>query len=193
MLAVARRVRPDLPLVRAEAIDLPFRSGTFDAVLAGFVLAHCVDPGTALYDVLRVTKPGGRIAVSAWADGSDAFTRTWLELVHGAVPKEVLDTALTKAVPNHERFRRSDALSEVLHEAGVRKIRIERVAYEWTYALGDYVEGLRTFATARFVRGMLGDASWERLLERARTVFAERFPDPLHDRRNVLLAAGVKE
>jgi SAM-dependent methyltransferase len=180
-------------VVQGEAIDLPFRSGRFDAVLAGFVLAHCTDPSTALFDVLRVTRSGGTIAVSAWADGRDAFTTAWLEVVHGAVPKEVLDAALEDVIPNHDRFRRADALSEVLHEAGVRRIRVERVTYEWTYPLADYVDGLRTWATARFVRGMLGEDGWERLLDRARAVFAERFPDPLHDRRTVLLAAGVKD
>ena len=29
-------------------------------------------------------------------------------------------------------------------------------------------------------------------LERARTTFAERFPDPLHDTRDVMLAIGTK-
>jgi hypothetical protein len=40
---------------------------------------------------------------------------------------------------------------------------------------------------------MLGDAAWAGFRERARSVFADRFPDPLHDRRDVLLAIGVKE
>jgi ubiquinone/menaquinone biosynthesis C-methylase UbiE len=193
MLAMARKVRPDLPVAAAEAIDLPFRNGAFDAVLAGFVLAHCANPNTALFDVLRVTKPGGTIAVSAWADRRDVFTSTWLELVHGVVPKEMLDSALDKAIPHHDRFRKADALSEALHRAGIRKIRVERVAYEWRYPLADYVEGLQTWATARFVRGMLDDDAWDGLIVRANDVFAERFPDPLDDRRTVLLAAGVKE
>ena len=105
----------------------------------------------------------------------------------------MLESALDKAIPHHERFRKADAVSEALHEAGVKKIRVERVAYEWRYTLADYVDGLRTWATGRFVRGMLDDGSWERLLDRTRAVFAERFPDPLHDRRTVLLASGVKE
>ncbi len=193
MLQIARRVRPDLPVTGAEALDLPFRAGAFDGVLAGFVLAHCTKPDTALFDVMRVTKPGGTVAVSSWADGRDAFTTTWLELVHGVVPKEILRSALDGAIPNHERFRRSEHLSETLHRSGVRKIRVERMAYEWNYTQADYLDGLKTWATARFVRGMLDEHAWERLLQRARGLFAERFPDPLHDRRTVLLATGIKE
>ena len=40
---------------------------------------------------------------------------------------------------------------------------------------------------------MIGDAGWAAFRERARTTFADRFPDPLHDRRDVLLAAGERE
>ena len=192
MLAVARRQRPELPVYEAEAIDLPFPAGSFDCVLAGFVVAHFAKPDTALFDVLRVTRPGGTIAVSAWADRQDTFTSTWLDLVHDVVPKEVLDAAMAQAIPHHDRFRKADVLSQVLHEAGVRKIRIERTVYEWHYTRAEYLEGLQTWATARFVRGMLDDIAWDRLLLRAAEVFSARFPDPLHDRRAVLLASGVK-
>jgi ubiquinone/menaquinone biosynthesis C-methylase UbiE len=37
MLAVARRTRPSLALAGAEAIDLPFADGAFDAVVGNFV------------------------------------------------------------------------------------------------------------------------------------------------------------
>ena len=40
MLRVARRERPKVPVAAALAIDLPFGSGRFDAVLGAFVLAH---------------------------------------------------------------------------------------------------------------------------------------------------------
>jgi len=43
------------------------------------------------------------------------------------------------------------------------------------------------------VAEMLGDTAWAGFRERARTVFADRFPDPLHDRHDVLLAIGIKE
>jgi len=161
-------------------------------VLSGFVLAHCGKPDTVLFDVLRVTKPGGVIAVSAWADGQDAFTSAWLELVYGVVPKEVLTSALDNAIPHHDRFRRTDELIEALHEAGIRKIRVERASYEWHYTLSEYLEGLQTWATARFVRSVVDPDIWDGLLRRAAALFAERFPDPLHDRRTVLLAAGIK-
>lgn len=192
MLGVARRALPGLPLAAAEAIDLPFAAGAFEVVTAGFVLAHFRRPETALFDMARVTKPGGRLALSSWADGIDAFGEAWLELIYEVVPKELLEPSIDRAVPHRVRFRRREAIEEVLHDAGLTHVRTEPAVYEWTYARADYVDGLQTWATARFARGMLGEDGWTAFMTKARERFTARFPDPLHDRRRVVLAVGTK-
>lgn len=192
MLTVARRVRPSVRTVAGEAIDLPFRDGSFDVVTANFVLAHFAKVSTALWDMSRVAKTGGRLAFSAWADGRDAFTDAWLELISAVVPREMLEPSIAEAVPNRDRFRRREEIEEVLYDSGLRHVRTERARYAWTYSRDDYLDGLTTWATGRFVRGMLGKRGWDEFLVRARAEFAERFPDPLHDTREVILALGVK-
>jgi ubiquinone/menaquinone biosynthesis C-methylase UbiE len=192
MLQVARRDQPATPLVGAEAIDLPFRPGVFDAVVGNFVLAHFTKVDTALYDLVRVTRSGGRLGFSAWEDGTDAFTEAWLELVTNVVPREMLEPSIARAIPNHDRFRQRDALEQVLHDAGLSHVRSERMRYEWIWPRDDFVDGLTTWATGRFVRSMLGETGWASFMERAQAVFAERFPDPLHDGREVLLVVGTK-
>jgi ubiquinone/menaquinone biosynthesis C-methylase UbiE len=192
MLGLARRSSARVRLVGAEAIDLPFRDGAFEVVTGGFVLAHFTRPETALFDMLRVLRPGGRVALSTWADDVDAFGEAWLDLIHSVVPKELLAPSIARAVPHRDRFRRRTAVEDVLHDAGLARVRTERVAYEWSYARDDYVEGLQTWASARFARGMLGEQAWAAFMERAHAAFANRFPDPLHDRREVLLAVGSK-
>src|SRR5207244_4106941 len=76
MLLVGREARPDVPVAAAEAIDLPFRDGTFDAVTAGFVLSHFARVETALFDLIRVLRPGGKLAVTTWGETEDEFQRT---------------------------------------------------------------------------------------------------------------------
>jgi SAM-dependent methyltransferase len=193
MVDEAQRATPRAANAVAEAIDLPFRDGTFDVVLGSFVLAHFARVDTALFDLLRVTRPGGRQAFTAWADANDAFLEAWLELVGRVVPREMLEPTMSRAIPNHERFRRPDALETVLYDAGLRRVRVERRTYEWTYPRDDYVDGLTSWATGRFVRSMLDGPGWDAFMARAHATFAERFPDPLHDRREVLLAVGAKE
>ena len=194
MLTVAHRTRPALNLVAADAIDLPFRPMTFDVAIGGFVLAHFTKPDTALFEVLRVLKPRGRVAFSVWADRSpDAFEQAWEELVTSVVPPRMLSSAAQEAVPGRERFARRETLQEVLYDAGIRNVRLEKRRYQWSYRRDDYVEGLGVWARGRFLRDMLGDAGWESFLERARAEFAQRFPDPLQDFRDVTLAIGAKE
>jgi ubiquinone/menaquinone biosynthesis C-methylase UbiE len=192
MLGIAHREDPSLPAVAAEAIDLPFRPGTFDGVVGNFVLAHFAKVDTALFDLLRVTRPGGTLGFSAWEDGTDAFTEAWLELITAVVPREMLEPSVGQAIPNRERFRRRDALEEVLYDAGLSHVRTERARYEWVYGRDEFVDGLGTWATGRFVHSMLGETGWTSLIERARAAFAERFPDPLHDARQVVFAIGRK-
>jgi ubiquinone/menaquinone biosynthesis C-methylase UbiE len=192
MLRVARSVHPDVPFIAGRAIDMPFRDGAFDNVLGNFVLAHFAKVETALFDIIRVARPGGVIGFTTWTDGRDAFTDTWRELVSSVVPDDLLEPTMDKAIPNHDRFTSRVAVEEALIDAGLRHVRTEPTQYEWRYGRDEFVDGLSVWATGRFVREMLGDAGWERFLERARAVFAERFPDPLHDRRDVLLAIGTK-
>lgn len=192
MLRVARRVRPEVPAVAGLAIDLPLRDGGFDVAVGNFVLAHFTKVDTALYDVMRVVRPGGRIAFSSWADGRDAYQEAWGELIEGVVPREMLAPAYTEAAPGHERFRSRDAVEGVLIDAGLRHVRTEVAKYRWTYRLDEYLDGLSVWATGRFVRDMLGEAGWRDFMARARAVFAERFPDPLNDFREVVLAVATK-
>ena len=63
MLRVGRRHRRDLPLAAADATRLPFADGAFDVVTISFGLRNVVDHRAALGEMLRVTRPGGRLVV----------------------------------------------------------------------------------------------------------------------------------
>lgn len=192
MLRVARRERPKVPVAAALAIDLPFPPARFDAVLGSFVLAHFDKVETALYDITRVLRPGGRVGFSSWSDGVDTYQQVWRELVESVVPRDLLAPAYAEAAPGHDRFRSRTGVEEALVGAGFRSVRTELVKYRWTYDLDDYLDGLQVWATGRFVRNMLGASGWASLRERARATFAERFPATLNDFREVILATGTK-
>jgi len=50
-------------LVAGDALRLPFRDEAFDAVTISFGLRNVASPGTALAEMRRVTRPGGRLVV----------------------------------------------------------------------------------------------------------------------------------
>lgn len=63
MLTVAGRVCPGIELHRADVTDIPFESGTFDAVLCQMALMFFPDRVAAIEEMRRVVKPGGTVVV----------------------------------------------------------------------------------------------------------------------------------
>jgi demethylmenaquinone methyltransferase/2-methoxy-6-polyprenyl-1,4-benzoquinol methylase len=63
MLRVGHRDRPGLPALAADALALPFPDACFDAVTISFGLRNISRVGDALRELLRVTRPGGRLVV----------------------------------------------------------------------------------------------------------------------------------
>ncbi len=66
MIAEGRRRHgsvPGLSFVEANATDLPFADDEFDAVTMSFGLRNVDEPRTALAELYRVTKPGGRVVI----------------------------------------------------------------------------------------------------------------------------------
>lgn len=64
MLAVgARRPAGLVSFAAGDAMALPFADATFDVVTISFGLRNVVDPDAALAEMLRVTKPGGRLVI----------------------------------------------------------------------------------------------------------------------------------
>ncbi|MGH2793423.1 MAG: methyltransferase domain-containing protein, partial [Actinomycetota bacterium] len=173
MLEVAHRARPGLRLAAAEAIQLPFRDATFDVVVASFVLQEFKRYDTALFDLFRVIKPGGRFVASTWAAEEDELQRTWRSLVEATVSKEMVRSALKDAVPWWERFGAAGTLKDTLHEAGLRQVKVERRTYRFKMDRDDYIAEQGTRALGRFVHGMLGDRGWGSFEERARSTFAQ--------------------
>jgi ubiquinone/menaquinone biosynthesis C-methylase UbiE len=192
MLAVAHRSRPGLRLAAAEANQLPFRDGTFDAVVASFVLQEFKRYDTALFDLFRVLRPGGKFAASTWTSEEDELQGTWRSLVEATVGKEMVRSARADAVPWWERFGAPGTLKDTLHEAGLRQVQVERRTYRFRMGREDYVAEQGTRALGRFVHGMLGDRGWASFEDRARKTFADRYGDQVDDSRDVLLVVGTK-
>ena len=54
-------IAPDVPLLAGDALALPFRDGSFDAVTISFGLRNIHDPQAALRELARVTRPGQKL------------------------------------------------------------------------------------------------------------------------------------
>lgn len=71
MVAQARRRYPQLEVVEADALDLPFADASFDVATISYGIRNVEDTRKALTEMARVVKPGGRLVVVEFS------TPTW--------------------------------------------------------------------------------------------------------------------
>ena len=59
----ARKPAARVSFVAGDALAIPFRDRAFDAVTISFGLRNLADPDAGLAEMLRVTRPGGRLVI----------------------------------------------------------------------------------------------------------------------------------
>ena len=87
MLQVGKKARPQLPFTAGDGTQLPFGDDTFDAVTISFGLRNIVDPRAGLREMLRVTRPGGRLVVCEFSHPTlTPFRTLYMEYLMKALP-----------------------------------------------------------------------------------------------------------
>lgn len=87
MLGEGRRRHPWMPFTAGDATRLPFRDGAFDAVTISFGLRNVQDTDAALREMLRVTRPGGKVVICEFSHPTWAPFRTvYTEYLMRALP-----------------------------------------------------------------------------------------------------------
>lgn len=87
MLRQGKTDRPDVAFVAGDGTRLPFADDTFDAVTISYGLRNFVDPLAGLREMLRVTRPGGRLVVCEFSQPTWAPFRTaYVEYLMRALP-----------------------------------------------------------------------------------------------------------
>jgi len=96
MLNYCRGKLPDAGLLQGNMLELPFKNDHFDTVISVTALEFIEDAASALDELFRVTRPGGRILIatlnsrSSWAaqrtekaaDEGGLFSRVWFRSHH---------------------------------------------------------------------------------------------------------------
>jgi ubiquinone/menaquinone biosynthesis C-methylase UbiE len=68
------------PLLVGDAVRVPFRDRSFDAVVMAFMLFHLPDPTAGLAEARRVLRQGGWIGLLTWGRERESRARTrWIE------------------------------------------------------------------------------------------------------------------
>lgn len=87
MLQVGRRRGNAPDLVAGDALLLPFRDASFDAVSISFGLRNTADIDAALEEMRRVTRPGGRLVVCEFSHPTwPPFRQVYVNYLMRALP-----------------------------------------------------------------------------------------------------------
>ena len=127
----------EIEFVEADAQDLPFDDASFDVTISVFGAMFAPDQEKTAAELLRVTKPGGRIGMSNWTPDGRVAQMFLMMMKHtGGPPPGVMPPVLWGT---EERVRE-------LFGDGISDLRVERRTSRQAFRSADhYIEFFRTY------------------------------------------------
>jgi SAM-dependent methyltransferase len=117
-----------------DAMALEHPDATFDAALSMLVLNFVPEPARAIREMIRVTRPGGTIAVAVWdySGGMDMLCVFWEEA-------RALDPAAARPDEHRLPLCREGELREALVDAGLTQVDQQALTIELPFtSFNDY-------------------------------------------------------
>jgi len=163
MLAVARRISPNIDWRLGQAEDLPFEDGAVDALTCQFALMFFEDRIAALKEMWRVLKPGGRLAVATWdkLDHSPGYAAmvALLQRLFGTPAADALRAPFAIGDPG--------MLAALAEDAGIAEATVETRA--GTVSFPSLDAWVHTDVRGWTLADMIDDAQLRTLLDAARS------------------------
>ena len=130
MLAHASERLPDGEFVEADAQDLPFDNGDFDAVVCSFGMMHIPDQPQALREVRRVLKAGGQFIMTSWCgpDVSPVF-----QVFYSSVQEHGDPSVKMPDSPNFHQFANEEMARALLADVGLTMETQRQIDCYWMF------------------------------------------------------------
>lgn len=129
--------RLDVEFVEADAQELPFGDASFDVVTSVFGAMFAPDQQRTADELLRVTKPGGRIGMANWTPDGGIAGLFLTIMKHTGGPPPGIDPPVLWGTEERARELFGDGISE---------LRAERVISRQVFRSADhYIEFFRSY------------------------------------------------
>ncbi|MGH2994369.1 MAG: bifunctional demethylmenaquinone methyltransferase/2-methoxy-6-polyprenyl-1,4-benzoquinol methylase UbiE [Solirubrobacterales bacterium] len=142
MLELARRKAAGAGLLEvefewADALELPYEDGSFDAVTVGFGVRNLADIERGVREMARVLRPGGRFVILEITEPRRPplswFHSLWFERIVPRLGTLAGDSAAYSYLPESvKRFPPPEGLAAIMDRAGIEGVR-------WTLLAGGII------------------------------------------------------
>ncbi|HEY5839580.1 MAG TPA: class I SAM-dependent methyltransferase [Pyrinomonadaceae bacterium] len=188
-----RRGLMNIEFRQTSADSLPFGDNTFDAAVCRLGVMFFPDSLAGVTEMLRVTKPGGKISFAVWAKSE---LNPFSYVITNIVSRYIETPPADPNAPGAFRFAEPGALAQVLTQAGARNVTEK--------ALRFYIEApitprefwemrSQTSGTLREKLEALPKAQTKRIAEAVEESLGEFFPDnQMKFPAEMLVSAGAK-
>jgi len=129
MVEAARRDVPGADVRHGVLPDLPVDDHSFDVTVANFVINHVGDPAAATSELRRITRPGGRIAVSIWPTPPPPLQQLWAAIASACNLRRPDSAPMVTKELNFTRDQ--DGLATLLRTAGLAEVSVHTIT--WTH------------------------------------------------------------
>jgi SAM-dependent methyltransferase len=116
--AIMRSIK-NVETITAEVSELPFADNTFDAISCRFGFMFFPDMELAAKEMVRVLKPGGRIATSVWNIGEKNF---WVTAIMNVIHKNIELPAALSGAPGMFRCAAEGFMTDLFSKAGLKNV-----------------------------------------------------------------------
>lgn len=159
MLSIARERLPDVEFVLGDMQDLPFASGSFDAVTAIYSVQNASSARAVLREMKRVARPGAAVVVATFGPEE----RCEAAIVLRALAR--LSKGAPGDAPDPFVLSRQGELETLATDAGLTPVLVEDVDCPWTYGdVENAVRGLMAGGTAERAVREVGDKAVSRAI-----------------------------
>jgi ubiquinone/menaquinone biosynthesis C-methylase UbiE len=181
MLKVARenaeqRGIKNIDTLACDVSELPFDDNTFDAISCRFGFMFFPDMEIAAKEMVRVLKPGGRIATAVWNVAEKNF---WVTVIMSTIKKNLELPPVPPGAPGMMRCSGDGVMTGLFSQAGLKNVSQKEITGLLNCKTTDVYWDMMTEVGAPIVSALnkTDDAMKEKIKREVYQAINEKYPD----------------
>ena len=181
MLEIAREnaLKRDIKNIETRVCDvcaLPFADNTFDAISCRLGFMFFPDMLLAAKEMVRVLKPGGKIATSVWNELENNF---WITAILGTISRHMALPAPLPGAPGMFRCAKEGLISDLFLQAGLKNIKQKEITAKMQFKTADVYWDMMTEVITLVVLALINaeDDIKENIRKEVYHLLDQKYPD----------------